>query len=562
MKSRNKILLLFITWLMLFSQIVYSQETAKNKELEITETFLNAITVLHTKSNTEKAAKLFLSIIKIDSTHAAAHFQLSRLIASPTKSLEHILTAYNYDTTNVWYQTSLTMKYVENKMYNKATEIATKTLKQNPTSIDSYTTLANIHVDAGRLDSAEKIILEYEKKFGTTDEALHYLGQIYKKQSPSPTLLAKLQKLADTHTHSELPYLILSEKQFALKLKIKAIESLKKAEKIAPNNLQVILMLSDHYLRTNNIENMIAYTKKAFANQNFNLDSKISLIEKLLFSRFFYTNYLIKVGEIVQLLKFYHPDNLRANNVVAQHYINCGMLDNVKNQYADMMDRKIADISTYYNMIALMSYQKQYDEIIKYCDSLTIAFPETAIDNAAHKSYAYLEMKQYENAINVLDINLKQQDKTKLSETYGIIGDIYNRWNKKEKSYNSYQKALKLNKNNIVVLNNYSYNLSVRNESLKKALSMIKKVIKIEPDNATYLDTFGWILYKLEEYDEAVAVLKKAVETDHSGSETIMMHYGDALNKIGKKAKAKLYWKKALDAGASMDKFKKRMTQE
>ena len=90
---------------------------------------------------------------------------------------------------------------------------------------------------------------------------------------------------------------------------------------------------------------------------------------------------------------------------------------------------------------------------------------------------------------------------------------------------------------------------------------MIKRVVKAEPDNATYLDTFGWILYLLEDYDEAVEVLKVAVEKDGGSSDTILIHYGDALYKIGKTAKAKLYWKKALDAGASPEEIKKRIDQ-
>ena len=460
MISKNKILLLMIG-VVLLAMPVRGEGKKSLEELELTEIYMNAVKELHLQNNSEKAISLFISIIDRDSTHAASHFQLSRLIASPTKSLEHSLAAHKYDTTNIWYQNSLSLKYVENKMFNEAILIANKTLEQNPSNIDPYTALANIHINAGRIEDAEKTLLDYVSKFGSTEESLYFLVQVYSRQTPSPTLLSKLEKLAKDNMHSELPYVVLSEKQFALKLNTKALETLKKAEKISPYNLRIILMMSDYYLGINDVPNLIKYTKKAFANDQFSLDSKISLIEKLLFSKYFYQNYLFEVGEIVQLLKQYHTDDLRANTLVAQHYINCGMLKNAENQFQEMIENGIADKDTYYKLIGLASYQKQYDKVIEYCDLLTKAIPETERDNTMQKSYAYMEMAQYENAIEVLGIYLKNDinDKKRLSEIYGMIGDVYNRWGKSQESFNNYQKSLKLNRNNIVVLNNYSYNL-------------------------------------------------------------------------------------------------------
>ena len=64
-------------------------------------------------------------------------------------------------------------------------------------------------------------------------------------------------------------------------------------------------------------------------------------------------------------------------------------------------------------------------------------------------------------------------------------------------AYKAYDKALKIDPSYAPVLNNYAYYLSEEGKQLKKARSMSKKTIEAEPDNATYLDTYGWILHLL-----------------------------------------------------------------
>ena len=83
---------------------------------------------------------------------------------------------------------------------------------------------------------------------------------------------------------------------------------------------------------------------------------------------------------------------------------------------------------------------------------------------------------------------------------------------------------------------------------------------KQEPDNATYLDTFGWILYQLGDYLEASEVLKQAVSLDVNRSTVILIHYGDALFKLGKTVNAKVYWLRAKKYGADKTEIDKRLS--
>ena len=106
--------------------------------------------------------------------------------------------------------------------------------------------------------------------------------------------------------------------------------------------------------------------------------------------------------------------------------------------------------------------------------------------------------------------------------------------------------ALKINPGYVYVLNNYAYYLSVSGKNLKKALAMSRKTIEAEPDNATYLDTYGWILYLLGRHEEAKPHFKHAMLYGGKDSVVIMDHYAEVLFALKEYDLALVYWNLAL----------------
>ena len=99
--------------------------------------------------------------------------------------------------------------------------------------------------------------------------------------------------------------------------------------------------------------------------------------------------------------------------------------------------------------------------------------------------------------------------------------------------------------NNPVAQNNLGYFLAERNEKLDEALKLIQEAVKSEPENSSYLDSLGWVYFKLGKLDLAEENLKKALKYDTS-SATIHEHLGDVYQKQGKIEPAKTAWQKAL----------------
>lgn len=97
-----------------------------------------------------------------------------------------------------------------------------------------------------------------------------------------------------------------------------------------------------------------------------------------------------------------------------------------------------------------------------------------------------------------------------VSNLYSILGDMFYKEGKSAKAFENYDRSLYFLNDNALALNNYAYFLSEEDMELEKALEMSKKALELSEENATYLDTYAWILYKLGDYEGALEAIEKA----------------------------------------------------
>ena len=141
------------------------------------------------------------------------------------------------------------------------------------------------------------------------------------------------------------------------------------------------------------------------------------------------------------------------------------------------------------------------------------------------------------------------ENRNLLFEFYSLLAETYHKTNQHILSDKYYEQALEIDSNNLLILNNYAYYLSLRKVKLEKAKEMSYRCNKIENKNATYQDTYAWILYKLKEYKEAKEWILKALSNGGDKSPVIVEHYGDILYNLGKIKEAKKQWNKAKEIG-------------
>ena len=162
------------------------------------------------------------------------------------------------------------------------------------------------------------------------------------------------------------------------------------------------------------------------------------------------------------------------------------------------------------------------------------------------------ELERTEEAIAVLEegeekLNDKA-DKMARSEMVALLGDLYHEAKRVDEAYAAYDKAISYNGSNHLCLNNYAYFLSQDGVQLDKAAEMSKRTIEAEPENATFLDTYAWILYQQEQYTQAKIYIDQTMKLTEESPDnaTLFDHAGDIYYRCGEVDMAIAYWKKAL----------------
>ena len=132
-------------------------------------------------------------------------------------------------------------------------------------------------------------------------------------------------------------------------------------------------------------------------------------------------------------------------------------------------------------------------------------------------------------------------------DLYCMKADYLYKCGKKGKAFRTYEKALKIDPDHLMTLNNYAYFLSLEKRNLSKAEKMSRKTVEAEPDNVNSLDTYGYILYLMKRPAEAKTYFKRAMIYGGKDNETVLYHYYLVLNALGEKELA-LYYKSLYDA--------------
>lgn len=162
--------------------------------------------------------------------------------------------------------------------------------------------------------------------------------------------------------------------------------------------------------------------------------------------------------------------------------------------------------------LQLLLSQQAYERVIEVGKQAHESVPEDAFIQFFVGS-AYMLTDQNEMAEEWLENAARAPARRPFkSIIYSTLGDIRGNLGNHEQSDEAYELALRYDAENDNAMNNYAYNLSVRGENLERAKELALKAIEVAPENAAYLDTVGWVYYKLEDYERARRYIKASIE--------------------------------------------------
>jgi tetratricopeptide (TPR) repeat protein len=170
--------------------------------------------------------------------------------------------------------------------------------------------------------------------------------------------------------------------------------------------------------------------------------------------------------------------------------------------------------------------------------------------NEYFTAMAYGRLKDHTNALKHLvaaEVVARAMDTNLLTHRfYFQLGAAYERTRNDEEAEKYFRRCLELQPDFSEAMNYLGYMWAERGLNLVEALQLIEKAVALEPKNAAYLDSLGWVLYKLNRPAEALGWLQKAIEHSQEADATLYDHLGDVYANMDKLPEAREAWRKSL----------------
>ncbi len=514
-----------------------------------------------TEKNRDLAVRYYSLALKLNPEHAAANYEFANHVPANV-GLRYSLKANEIDKNNYWYANQLAEIYLSLRRIDEATKVAKRLVKINPKSEDAYQKLSTYYYYGNKPDSAYAIIDSIKNRFGISPETAYiHTNMMKSSKALTKEMLKKIEEYGNSFDYMAYFNYTLGVIYLQNREVEKAIDNFKKALAAEPQDYGSSLALFDIFTQMRNQGEAVKYLASVFRYPDMDIEKKLALYKEMVLSNIFlYQNFFTYVSEASKALIETYPDDVRVLNDYTKHLLNIGEVDNALDLNIKALDRGVYDTKSLILIIEILVYKKDFEAAHKYIDKGLELLPAERREFNKINIYTLSEEKRYSEVITALRSEIKTIKTDSLrGEYWGYLGDAYHAAGKSKASFKAYEKSLKYLPDNVIVLNNYAYYLSLEDKKLEKALGMALRAMNIETSNATYIDTYAWILYKLGRYNEAREVMAKAVALDTTKSPTLFLHYGDILDKLGERDLAEMYWQKALESGADAKDIEERL---
>jgi len=286
---------------------------------------------------------------------------------------------------------------------------------------------------------------------------------------------------------------------------------------------------------------------------------KTDYLKQILDARGFVSTFHPQVDTLFMSTRSAHPKDSTLAYMYAGYLIQTERPGEGLEVMKENLDHYRYDYRAWYQTLGVIYYLKDWEMLCEYGAMALEKFPDNT-DFSSLYGMALWQTGHLEEAIACFErilSRLNKDDTQNRIQTMALLGDLYHEAGNREQSFSMYDKVLKLDPTNLPVLNNYAYYLSLRQEKLERALEMSRITIEREPNNSTYLDTYGWILHLLGQTTQAKDIFRQALAYGGKESAEILDHYGDVLNALNEPLMAIVYWQQSYEIEPREETMKK-----
>lgn len=316
-----------------------------------------------------------------------------------------------------------------------------------------------------------------------------------------------------------------------------------------PNDTNTLILLAEIFIRNDEWEELGDTFVMMMENPMINPPQKMELV------RFVMVKYQNEpeqevlgrqARKVIEALSEEEPDYAPAQLVAADYFLQNNEMEKALASLERATEINPEQQEAWAQRIQVLFSLGRYQEIIELSDRANEMAPENAFIQF-FTGASYMFKAQHKEAETWLEKATTAPSRRNFrSAIYGTLGDVKQQLDKWEETVDAYERALRLDSENTTALNNYAYYLSVREENLEKALDMATKAVETDPQNPSFLDTLGWVYFKMGDYEQAREYIRKSIDSGDASAE-VFEHMGDVLAAAGEEEAAKEWWEKALE---------------
>jgi len=523
---------------------------------------------------------------------ALQHFIDGSLLESKSQFAEAIIEfqdALRYDKDPAIYY-ALAKDYAVLNKSALAAEMAAEAIKLDTSNVTYRETLADIYLKASQVYSAIAEYREILKIDSTHVQSMFNIAQLLAPKYPLQALEMYNKILQRNGPEWDVLFKV-AELNSTLHRFDKAAAAFEQMVKIDPSNLSLKQNLGEMYVRSEQYDKALRLFNDMLDSDPHNLELRGAIAEVYL-----QQNKWDKARD--QFETILKNDSISADSrfriavaYLEQSQKDSTLLASAKAQFVAFLDHYPDDWRPMFYLGRLAILEKNDSSAYEYFDRVTkvagwnaeawwylgsILFDKKDFSQAVSVlekarqivpndgginfllGYGYTRVDRNEDAIAPLQraIEINPKDINALSSLASTF-DALKRYPEADKTFEA---ALKVDSVNAMVLNNYAYSLSERGEQLDRAFLMSKASLAKDSANGSYLDTFGWIYFKLGNYVDAEKYVKQAIDVGET-SAVVYEHLGDIYSKLSQFEKAKEYWAKALERDSKNTLLKEKLAR-
>lgn len=467
---------------------------------------------------------------------------------------------------NYWYSQGLASLYQQQNELDKAVTLLEQMVVRFPAKQDPLFNLLDLYGRQEKYDEVISTLNRLEKRMGKNEQLSMEKFRLYLQMKDDKKAFQEIESLVQEYPMDMRYQVILGDVYLQNGKKQEAYDVYQKVLAAEPDNPMAIFSMASYYKQTGQEELYQQQLDTLLLNKKVTPDTKVGVMRQMIVENEQADKDSTQIIALFDRIMKQEQDDPQIPMLYAQYLLSKNMEAESVPVLEQVVDLDPTNNAARMMLIGAAVKKEDYKQIIKVCEPGIEATPD-ALEFYYYLAIAYNQAEKPDSVISICKRALEHKTadgkKEIVSEFYSILGDMYHTQKQMKEAYAAYDSALVYNPSNIGALNNYAYYLSVERRDLDKAEEMSYKTVKAEPNNATYLDTYAWILFEKGNYAEARIYIDNAMKSEGGDkSDVIVEHCGDIYYMTGDVDGALTYWKKALEMGSESKTLKQKIEKK